>query len=273
MPDFEETPAKVKIRDNIFNFAKQLHTDQKFSYLGLPGRECKDIEKWASNIRSAHCCEIDSERFNDMSMKLPRILPGKVHSHATNIWDFLKKSGELDEFIDLVNLDFCGGVVTSEAPEISELDALYNFFRDQKIKNRDKSFIITWTLGVRNSSIDYYVESNLGFAKGVFEDLKYSKLEEWLTSQNKMIRNYFLYIPCMLFQKAKSLNYRIELCENWVYKKTMYFSLFKINPSSKQITDDEYNKFVKDIFTSNILITDSNIDTVELLSIPPNILY
>ena len=30
----------------VLLFQNNLHNDQKFSYLGLPGRECKDLSEW-----------------------------------------------------------------------------------------------------------------------------------------------------------------------------------------------------------------------------------
>jgi hypothetical protein len=272
MPDFENSIAKNEVRKDIFRQVTELRIDHKFTYLGLPGRECTDISNWVDNIRRAHCCETDEERFQGMSMNLVRLLPGRAKPHQINIWNFLSNSDNYEEFIDLLNLDFCGGPVNTAAPHLEELDAINSFLREQRKKDNDQSFIMAWTLGVRNTNIDYYVEQNLSFAKGVFGNLKFKKLENWLRRENKMIKNYYLYIPCIIFQYAKSMKYKVNLIETYVYKKTMYFSLLKLTPSERIVTEKENNEFVKKIFESRLVIFNEKIDVEELLFIPKNIL-
>ena len=108
MSDFVDSVVKEAIRDSIFAHASELRKDHKFTYLGLPGSECKDIYNWGDNISSAHCCEFEDDRFERMSIKIVQLLSGKGKPHKGNIWDFLKESNKYEEFIDLLNLDFCG---------------------------------------------------------------------------------------------------------------------------------------------------------------------
>ena len=272
MPDFIESIAKKIIRESIFDNSKELRKDKRFSYLGLPGRDCKDLNEWKDSVRIAHCCEKDDEKFDDMNRNLIRLFASKGKAYKKDIWEFLNDSNRYEEFIDLLNLDFFGGPIISDDPHLIELRALNSFLSAQMNKDKNQSFIIAWTLGVRNTSIEYYIEQNLSYATGVFSNINTSELQKWLSDEKKMLKNYYLYIPSIMFDYAQRLRYKISVIETYVYKKTMYYSLLKLTPQENIITDMERSEFIKDIFKSSIYMYDLNLEYIEALQIPKFIL-
>ena len=159
MCDFTETMAKKMVRKLIYEYSRNLNDDSKFTYLGLPGRRCLDINAWKENIQFAHCYEMDNEKYEDMQRRLHLLIPGRFTTYKDNIWNGLNNHD--GDFIDLCNLDFYGGPSSANIPEISEFRSLANFFSYQRGLSNNRDFLIAWTLGVRNPNFDYYVEHNL----------------------------------------------------------------------------------------------------------------
>lgn len=272
MKDFVDSESKTVIRDIIYSEARQLNTDKRFVYFGLPGKRCLDIKEWQDNIKSAYCCEIDAGKYSDMLMELNYLIPGRFELYEGNVWDAMK---ELDfEFIDLCNFDFYGGPSSSPLPEIEELHSLNEFFTKQrKSGGSEKPFLLAWTFGVRNTNFDFYKNKAMNyFNQTDYKDtVAKDKVEDWLSEKDKkMIRSYIFSIPNITYDYAKEKRYVTEVIDIRIYKKYMFFCLLKITPREDMITQDEYTKFLTDIFERAYRILDEHDNHHRLEKMPLN---
>lgn len=267
MVDFQESLAKKIVRSLIFENLLKLNESGKFVYLGLPGRSCGDLSLWKDNIKYAYCCESSPERFYEMQMNMHRLAPGKTECCQQNLWERMKE--ECEHFIDLLNLDFCGGPSSSEVPEVRELNSLANFFKNQRNKE-EKPFFVAWTLGVRNTNHDFYKSKNIEFLKETYSlnDTHMKLIDNWLSKSKKMIKNYLYFIPCITFDYAQNSRYLVQLVESLVYKKIMYFGLFKVIPKSDIVSRDDKLNFYKSVFEKKYRVYDENAVFKELISFP-----
>jgi hypothetical protein len=268
--DFKESFGKIVVRKRILEEARKLRGDGMFSYFGLPGPRCLDLCEWESNIKIAYCCEFGKDDFETMRRTVVRVLGARAICVNANIWEFMNKN--ISNFVDLCNLDFCGGPSSSRIPEISELQSLSRFMSFQRGKE-NSPFLIAWTFGVRNVNYDFYKTATINYIKEIYPQglFDFPRFEKWLSqNKRKMIRSYLYFVPFVTFECAKSNRYNVELIEAKVYKKIMYFCLLKLIPSERQISAEQKHAFFSKIVERPYLIYDDNNKLSAIEQLPIN---
>src|SRR5579884_99529 len=136
---FPETLEKDVLRERDLRLIAQLSAEKArgLTYCGMSGSEARDVLKWKPHLNRVEIIERellqDRDRLLFKTTILSRLTPhfnGQVRIHFADAWDFLAAQEFASDFpIDLVNLDFCGGLcygVDMEYPK--QPTALANLF-------------------------------------------------------------------------------------------------------------------------------------------------
>jgi hypothetical protein len=227
-PGFTSSPAKDVIRniidhDLIKRFRHVHYPDEKLRYLGLPGVDLLDILSWREFLGYCTAVEESVGLIEDLELNvLNNHLEGMVHIVRGNITDLLAvpaESNQLQWPYQIVNLDFCGGLVHAQDSHDSQrLNALKNLFARQagtafllfltlNLKDKDKGELEEL---VKQQEDDLRVLDPEGVATCFMQhrDLGYAgllKIYVPIFLLNEARRHSLNFIPPILYQGTKQM--------------------------------------------------------------------
>jgi hypothetical protein len=160
---FPETVQKDVLRARDMELVKQLATKKgrSLSYCGLTGSQANDVVKWrewlASVVAVQEPIADETKRVQfetDLMLKLMPHFNGNIELVFSDVWDYLasKAFAELHTFPDVVNLDFCGGLLyTVNMSYLKQRLAFQKLFEGASGAGED--FILLLTLMPRDRAV------------------------------------------------------------------------------------------------------------------------
>lgn len=234
--DFPETLEKDVLRTRDLGFLKELSAEKGRSlrYLGLSGSEALDVLKWKDSLGHVVVIERpigdeDAEsRFSEsITFRLTRHFNGNLEIVFADIWKYLAS----DEFAkmavapDVVNLDFCGGLVYSNMEYPVQRLAFQGLFSRQRQTGED--FLLLLTLMPRDKGRETYTS----YLRGQVDALKAlggldrSSLEE--NFQFHCGSQFLLFkacLPILLAEIGRSYNFHVETRLMRKYTKMLHLA-------------------------------------------------
>ena len=162
---FPDTLQKDIPRERDRRLIEKLATDKgcALTYCGMCGEEAHDVLKWRDHLNRVEVIErplpdaIARLKFKTSILsKLTPHFNGHVRLHIVDAWEYLA-SGDfaVDYPIDLVNLDFCGGMSYESEMEYPKQRLAFTNLFNVAAKNRS-SFLLLITLMPRDKGKDSY---------------------------------------------------------------------------------------------------------------------
>lgn len=185
----------------------------RLTYLGLPGREAKDVLHLGKRLQHSICVDVKQDVLDACSTQLARLsLETKLFVHS-DMWEYLRTKYPAEPlFADIAFLDFCGGGIQSHDPFATEIAGLRAFLAKQA-KNKGRAFVLAWTYMPHDKGPLAY--------QAILETLKLSSEDEALIKGSKGVDLRSISIRLLLRQSFREHGMRARVYHHARYKKSM----------------------------------------------------
>lgn len=209
---FRETLAKQAVREMLADAAGQLGRTG-LTYLGLPGREAKDVLRLRKLLRQAICVDTRQEVLDACSTQLGRLSLDAKQFVCEDMWSYLKAHYPSEPLMaDVLFLDFCGGGILSDDPFATEIAGLRALLAKHS-KTKNQAFILAWTYMPHDKGPDAY--------RAALGKLKLTPADEALVNSFSGVRLRSLSIRLLIKLSFQEHNMLAKVYHHALYKKTM----------------------------------------------------
>lgn len=238
---FPETLEKDVLRERDARLIARLAAEKRRSltYCGMCGVEARDVLKWKNCLGRIEVIERklpdDGERLLFKTGILSKLTPhfnGNVRVHFADAWDFLNSPSFGSDFpIDVVNLDFCGGLcyeVDMEYPK--QRTAFSNLFSAAARLRSD--FLLLMTLMPRDRGSDSYkryLDSVFSSLRNAVATSARSEFEAQIAASKKFHESgnlplFKACLPILLEDIARGYNFSIRPAYVRFYTTMIHFA-------------------------------------------------
>ena len=239
---FPETLQKGILRTRGYSLIEQLciRKSRQLSYCGMCGIEAIDIVSWRPSLRSITVIERpirdEGERIHFKTKLLLKLTPffnGNIAIFFQDIWEFLQSAEfqQLAVFPDVINLDFCGGMMHQIAMEYpKQRDAFQRIF--ELGSQRVEDFILLVTLMPRDkgkATYKQYLGDHMKRLASSVPTVSKDRIAKQVESNRKFHEKNNLHLfkaclPILLEDIGKSRNYRVKTSYVRLYTKMIHFA-------------------------------------------------
>ena len=235
---FPETLQKEILRTRDLFLIEQLANEKgrKLTYCGLAGVNAYDIETWRDYISDVTVIErptTDKERASDfesvVQFKLGRLVDGQVTVIFADIWDFLDSDtfAASSRMPDVVNLDFCGGLVTQVNLDYPKQRAAFQRMF-HLAKDKGSHFLLFVTLLPRDLGKTTY-KSFLSDCMTSLKSYFSPDMTPQITANQRFHErsNFTLFkacLPILLSDIGRNYNFNVKSCYIRLYTKMIHLA-------------------------------------------------
>lgn len=239
---FPETIQKDVLRARDMELVKQLATKKGRSlcYCGLTGSQANDVFKWREWLFSVVAVqepiadETKRVQFEtDLMLKLTPHFNGNIELVFSDVWEYLasKSFAELHTFPDVVNLDFCGGLLyTVNMSYLKQRLAFQKLF--EAASGAGEDFILLLTLMPRDRGKEThkkYLEDMVDSLANNSLHANKAKLRTALDANRRFhlrenLRLFKACLPIMLSEIGRSHNFLVRVSYIRLYTKMIHIA-------------------------------------------------
>lgn len=239
---FPETLQKDVLRERDLTLVQRLATkkNRRLRYCGLCGVEAVDVVKWQDALDRVLVVErpISDEgiRINfkaSIVLKLAPLFNGNIQIIFQDVWDFFAspKFVQSKMFPDIINLDFCGGMVNEVAMEYPKQRVAFQRVFEVGSK-QGEDFLLLLTLMPRDRGKSTYKKYLQDTIESIGKQTPTSDRERFLkqveSSRKFHERNNFglfkACLPLLLEEIGRSHNFSVKPVYIRLYTKMIHFA-------------------------------------------------
>lgn len=275
------TNNKQIVRELNYKFIERKFHDREndLVYMGLPSAEMKDVLVWKKYIKFVYAIEIGKTgeqfirqhgiyvtAFKEQLINMLRVLRGDIDEIIINKKDNF--GNKLEYPFDLVNLDYCSGVIYRQVnqPKALRLEALRELFNNQAEFQKDFMLILSVNLDHDKTEIIKTLDSmknsleNMNYDNSVIDEIKKHEYEE------VRLKIYVLYVISSLANNY----YKVEFTKPIHYEgnnrtRMMNFQFYFKFDSNMFAPRVDIHEFKKIINTKMINVDDGIVKDSEII--------